>query len=455
MSDWRITSAMSCICAATLAQAACAQEKPTSSGTGFLVNSDGWLVTNAHVVEGCARIKVSSLGDAIPRHVDVQNDLAAIQLSSPPAGVIGLAIRRAPPRLGEDVAALGYPLSDILSDSIKITTGNINSLVGVENDTRYLQISAPIQPGNSGGPLVDKAGDLLGITTATLGSKYAAETGVLPQNVNFAIRASVLEVFLQARNLAHQTVENARAPLATPDLAEQVSRSVFQILCFGQSAASASVLDSDTKPTAPSPGTQSAETRAASFVEMYHEAWSSDNLTALGFMRSAYGESVDFYGKTISKSALIDEKRRFAERWPIRSYAVRPETVLINCGATVCDIQGIVDWSVASPARGKTAEGAASFSMKWDSVLETISFENGQVVKASRGSPGPMALIIEWMDANGACRGGYPDDPKTEAGCRRREVISNRLDAAGWCYGKEGEFGYQMKWHRCTWNSLR
>jgi hypothetical protein len=369
--------------------------------------------------------------------------------------VIGLAIRRAPPRLGEDVAALGYPLSDILSDSIKITTGNINSLVGVENDTRYLQISAPIQPGNSGGPLVDKAGDLLGITTATLGSKYAAETGVLPQNVNFAIRASVLEVFLQARNLAHQTVENARAPLATPDLAEQVSRSVFQILCFGQSAASASVLDSDTKPTAPSPGTQSAKTRAASFVEMYHEAWSSDNLTALGFMRSAYGESVDFYGKTISKSALIDEKRRFAERWPIRSYAVRPETVLINCGATVCDIQGIVDWSVASPARGKTAEGAASFSMKWDSVLETISFENGQVVKASRGSPGPMALIIEWMDANGACRGGYPDDPKTEAGCRRREVISNRLDAAGWCYGKEGEFGYQMKWHRCTWNSLR
>ena len=207
-------------------------DEPTSSGTGFLVNGNGDLVTNAHVVTDCTKVTVSGLGDATRKYVDIQNDLAVISTSQPPTGISALSIRRAPPRLGENVAALGYPLSDILSDSIKITTGNINSLVGMANDTRYLQISAPIQPGNSGGPLVDQAGHVIGINTATLGTKYAAENGVLPQNVNFAARASVLEVFLQARDVTYQTVETAEAPLDTPDLADMVSKSVFQILCY-------------------------------------------------------------------------------------------------------------------------------------------------------------------------------------------------------------------------------
>ncbi|WP_342588299.1 trypsin-like peptidase domain-containing protein [Phyllobacterium endophyticum] len=225
-----------------------AEEKASSSGTGFFVNAEGWLATNAHVIEGCESITVGTFGSVLQKQVDTQNDLAIVRVSTPASGISGIAIRRASPRLGEDVAALGYPLSGLLSDSVKITTGNINSLVGIENDTRYLQISTPIQPGNSGGPLLDKAGSLLGINTATLGSKFAANSGILPQNVNFAVRASVLELFLQARGVKYQSVDTAETPLATADLADKVSPSVIQILCYGQKNEEAPVASAHTNP---------------------------------------------------------------------------------------------------------------------------------------------------------------------------------------------------------------
>ena len=217
------------------------------------MNASGDLVTNAHVVNECTQVKVSGLGGASLQFMDVQNDLAVIR-TAPPSEVRPLSIRRSPPRLGEDIAAFGYPLSDVLSDSIKVTTGNINSLIGVANDTRYLQISAPIQPGNSGGPLVDRAGHVIGISTATLGTKYAAQTGILPQNVNFALRASVLEAFLQARGVAYHTVDTTEAPLATPELAELVFKSVFQILCYqARPAPPPAVSEAPQPPAAPQP----------------------------------------------------------------------------------------------------------------------------------------------------------------------------------------------------------
>jgi len=129
----------------------------SSSGTGFFVNDQGWVVTNAHVVEGCTSVSVPRMGNGIDLAVDRQNDLAAFQINDG-KGKSFLPLRRSQPRLGEDIAAYGFPLTGVLSDSIKVTTGNINSLVGIEYDTRYLQVSTPLQPGNSGGPVVDQWG---------------------------------------------------------------------------------------------------------------------------------------------------------------------------------------------------------------------------------------------------------------------------------------------------------
>ena len=215
------------------ASAALADE-PVASGTAFAVTHDGWLLTNSHVVNACMRVEVKGLGTATDRKVDQINDLALIRVSG--KELSPMTFRKTPVRLGEDVVAIGFPLSDLLSDSIKVTTGNVNALAGLQNDTRYIQISTPIQPGNSGGPLVDKNGNLLGITSATLSKQVADVIGITAQNVNFAIRSSVAEPFLQAQGLSYQTSDttDAAAAPSTADLAEKTTPSVYQVLCYGQ-----------------------------------------------------------------------------------------------------------------------------------------------------------------------------------------------------------------------------
>ncbi|MFW8588848.1 trypsin-like peptidase domain-containing protein [Rhizobium beringeri] len=114
------------------------------------MTTNGWLLTNAHVVKGCSRVEVKGKGDATDTRVDEINDLAVIKISSQDP-LKPLVFRKSPTRLGEDIVAIGFPLATLLADSVKVTTGNVNALAGIRNDTRYIQISTPIQPGNSGG----------------------------------------------------------------------------------------------------------------------------------------------------------------------------------------------------------------------------------------------------------------------------------------------------------------
>lgn len=215
-------------------------DEAKSSGTGFAVTSDGWILTNAHVVDGCERVDVKGVGTVFSSRVDAVNDLALIRVA-PTKPLAPLTFRRAPIRLGEDIVAIGYPLAGLLSDSIKITTGNVNALAGPQNDTRYIQISTPIQPGNSGGPVVDKDGLLIGITSATLSKQVADAIGITAQNVNFAIRASVAELFLQSQSVTGTSGDRVadQPPLPTADLADKLSPSVYYIQCFGKLEAGA------------------------------------------------------------------------------------------------------------------------------------------------------------------------------------------------------------------------
>jgi S1-C subfamily serine protease len=116
---------------------------------------------------------------------------------------------RASIRVGEPVAAFGFPLSSMLASSGNFTLGDVTALAGIGDDTRYLQISAPVQPGSSGGPLLDERGNLVGVVTSKLNAlKTAALTGDFPQNVNFAIKASALTAFLgsNSTDLADEAV---------------------------------------------------------------------------------------------------------------------------------------------------------------------------------------------------------------------------------------------------------
>ncbi|RIY02826.1 serine protease [Aureimonas flava] len=203
-----------------------------SSGTGFVVSRDGWLLTNAHVAKACKTVLVGDLGAASQVVVDEDHDLALLKLD----GKVGkpLPIVAGKPRLGEDILALGFPLRSILADSLNVTRGNVSSLMGLMNDANYLQISAPVQPGNSGGPLVDLAGRVVGVVTAKLNAVAVADlTGDIPQSINFAIRPDAAARFLEEHHVAFDTADASLPLESVPDATAKVQDSIYPVLCLG------------------------------------------------------------------------------------------------------------------------------------------------------------------------------------------------------------------------------
>lgn len=117
------------------------------------------------------------------------------------------------------------------------------------------------------------------------------------------------------------------------------------------------------------------------FLEQYLAAWSGGNDEALAFMREAYADAVTFYGKPVTGSAVLEEKRKFAARWPTRLYTLRPDSVRVRCTEQSCLVGSLVDWYAHSDARGKTSRGAAELNLEWDPVSGMIVSESGRVVK--------------------------------------------------------------------------
>jgi serine protease Do len=210
------------------------KKEGASSGTGFFVTNKGHVLTNAHVVEECASIRVttderdSSQGVVLAQ--DIINDLAVVETTLKPTKVAAL---RPSIRLGESVAAFGYPLTDVLSISGNFTSGNVTALAGLKDDSRYLQISAPVQPGNSGGPLFDQNGNVVGVVTSKLNALklMIATDGDIAQNVNFAIKSAVAANFLET-NRVKITYGSANVPMQSADLADQARATSVFIRCF-------------------------------------------------------------------------------------------------------------------------------------------------------------------------------------------------------------------------------
>jgi serine protease Do len=164
------------------------------AGTVFAVSSDGYLATSFSAVEECKQLQVEKhAADLIA--TDQQFDLALIR-------VPGLVIENpatfasAPVELNSDVTVAGYPLSGLLG-GLNMTRGAVSSLKGVAGDGINVQISAPIQPGDAGGPVVNSRGAIVGVVGGKLNAKKVAElTGDIPQNINFAIRGQITQLFL-------------------------------------------------------------------------------------------------------------------------------------------------------------------------------------------------------------------------------------------------------------------
>ncbi len=163
------------------------------SGSGFILSSDGYIVTNHHVIDKSKSIEVTITNDEGIKDYsaeliksDESIDLAILKINDKKflSNVkIANGIRRSGVRAGEEVFALGYPLTFIMGEEVKFTDGRISSLTGFQGDIKSFQTTIPIQPGNSGGPMIDHQGNLLGITTSVLNKKVA-------ENVSYSIKIS-------------------------------------------------------------------------------------------------------------------------------------------------------------------------------------------------------------------------------------------------------------------------
>jgi S1-C subfamily serine protease len=140
--------------------------------------------------------------------MDETNDLALLKApASKSAPASFRQSRRA--KLGEQVVVAGYPLSGLLSESLNVTTGTISALAGLGDNPRVIQITAPVQAGNSGGPLLDKSGHVIGVVVSKLNAARAFNaTGDLPQNINFAIKGSLVRGFLDIHGVDYRTGTN-------------------------------------------------------------------------------------------------------------------------------------------------------------------------------------------------------------------------------------------------------
>ena len=173
---------------------------PTFTGTGFFITDDGYLISNYHVVKGAAKVRLltgAGLIDASVVKVDAANDLALLKAVGRFAPLPIAASRTV--KLGGTVATVGFPDIGLQGFAPKLAKGEIASLAGAADDPRYFQISLPVQPGNSGGALVDARGNVVGIVAAKLSAKAALDaTGQLPENVNYAVKSSLLLSFLES-----------------------------------------------------------------------------------------------------------------------------------------------------------------------------------------------------------------------------------------------------------------
>jgi TPR repeat protein len=207
-----------------------------SSGTGWAI-SPTHIVTCHHVIDGHKNYSLFLKGSEIKIPLkllvsDRQNDIAVLEISKKDvkfSSFIPLSTGKS--SAGEDVFTIGYPHTDLLGKEPKFTEGSISATSGIRDDPRTLQISVPVQSGNSGGPLLGEDGRAVGIITSKLAAAKVFEwTGDLPQNINYAVKSVYLRILLETEDIDFSTKPIATEELSKPDLIKMITDSVGLII---------------------------------------------------------------------------------------------------------------------------------------------------------------------------------------------------------------------------------
>ncbi len=202
----------------------------TATGTGWYVAPGGYLVTNAHVVEDCKMVTLKSGAELQILNMQPDEDLALLKGVTEVAPLVLRDGRSA--RLAEDVLIAGYPLGGILSSGINVTVGTVSALAGMGDDERRFQFTAPVQPGNSGGPVLDTSGHVIGVVVSKLNAmSIQDEIGDIPQNVNFGIALPSLIKFLKGNDVPYAP-QASSTHIDKVDLAELARESTVLLQCY-------------------------------------------------------------------------------------------------------------------------------------------------------------------------------------------------------------------------------
>jgi S1-C subfamily serine protease len=212
-----------------------AESRPQSSGTGFFITDDGYLITNAHVVGDSTQVRVRTASGLLPAKVvkvDTGDDLALLKTEGAFAPLP--VTTSGPTKLGATVITVGFPNIDLQGFEPKFSRGEIGSLAGLQDDQHFFQISVAVQPGNSGGALVDEHGNAIGVVSGKLSAKATLSTsGTLPENVNYARKSSFLLGFLESvPEVAGKLPSPNTTDLKSEEVVERAQKTAVLVLVY-------------------------------------------------------------------------------------------------------------------------------------------------------------------------------------------------------------------------------
>ena len=209
------------------------KESALKTGSGFAITANGYIVTNCHVVEDSSKITLVREGLEYPATivaVDESNDIAILKISSSTSPIPLITSRKT--KIGNTVYAMGFPNVQLQGLSPKFTSGLISSLTGLRDDPKHFQISVPVQPGNSGGALVDNRGNAIGVVTAKLSQKAAINTtGTIAENVNYALKSSYVLILLESLpEISDKLMDENSSEMPSDKIAEKLQNSTYFII---------------------------------------------------------------------------------------------------------------------------------------------------------------------------------------------------------------------------------
>ncbi len=204
-------------------------------GTIFLVSKTGHAITNQHVAGDCLELRIQGRDDVAKLLIaDKVNDLALVQLQGAVTDTATIALEPGRLRQGEEIVAFGFPLNSVLSSGGNLSPGVVSALTGLGNNTNQIQITAPMQPGSSGSPVLNKKGEVVGVVSMKLDDmKMTKATGQVGQNVNFAVSGQTLKSFLDAHKVPYTTRSSYFSWEKTAaDLADEARKWTLAVECW-------------------------------------------------------------------------------------------------------------------------------------------------------------------------------------------------------------------------------